>query len=148
MVDVAIWDGWAGGHHLANVAASCCQHVFVVPSAAQDDRSESDPDKFIRPFGAKRSSTVWRSVLVAALFAVHPLQVESVARVAERKDVLSTFFSLLALGAYLPFTRQRSAKQYAITCGWFILGLMAKAMSVTIQKRRHTEAVTDPHSGG
>lgn len=74
----------------------------------------------------------WRSAAVAALFAVHPLHVESVAWIAERKDVLSGLFFVLALGAHLAFTRQRTAKRYALLLLAFALGLLAKPMLVTL----------------
>jgi tetratricopeptide (TPR) repeat protein len=74
---------------------------------------------------------VWRSALVAALFAVHPLHVESVAWIAERKDVLSTFFGLLALWAYSKYARAPSIKKYLLVVCLFVLGLMAKPMLVS-----------------
>lgn len=72
------------------------------------------------------------SLLVAALFAVHPLNVESVAWVAERKNVLSTFFFLLSLGAYGWYARKPNLKAYAVLAAWFALGLLAKPMIVTL----------------
>lgn len=74
----------------------------------------------------------WRSFFVAALFAVHPLHVESVAWISERKDVLSTFFMFLAIGAYLKFTRGRGWTAYARTLVWYALALLAKPMPVTL----------------
>src|SRR6266511_3649096 len=73
----------------------------------------------------------WPSALVAVLFALHPLHVESVAWAAERKDTLSTFFGLLSLTAYVRYTEAPSRKRYtwiAVTLG---LGLLAKPMLVT-----------------
>ncbi len=75
---------------------------------------------------------LWPSAFVAALFAVHPLHVESVAWVAERKDVLSTFFELLALLAYSRYARKKSTVSYLLTLILFALGLMAKPMVVTL----------------
>jgi protein O-mannosyl-transferase len=75
---------------------------------------------------------VWRSAFVAALFAVHPLHVESVAWVAERKDVLSTMFWLLTMLAYYWYTLKPEIKRYALVCILFALGLMAKPMLVTL----------------
>ncbi|MEJ2730327.1 MAG: tetratricopeptide repeat protein [Deltaproteobacteria bacterium] len=72
------------------------------------------------------------SVFVAALFALHPLHVESVAWVSERKDVLSTFLGLLALISYMRYTRQRSRCGYMLALLFFMLGLMAKPMLVTL----------------
>lgn len=74
----------------------------------------------------------WRSAFVAALFALHPLHVESVAWIAERKDVLSTFFALLAILAYLRYTRQPSLGRYLLAAAAFALGLMSKPMLVTL----------------
>lgn len=72
-----------------------------------------------------------RSVVVAALFAVHPTRVESVAWVAERKDVLSTFFGLLALAAYAGWCRRGGRWRYLLVTAALALGLMAKPMLVT-----------------
>ncbi len=75
---------------------------------------------------------LWQSAFVAALFALHPLHAESVAQVAERKDVLSTFFWLLVMGAYIRYAEQPSIKNYLPVIVFFILGLMAKPMLVTL----------------
>ncbi len=75
---------------------------------------------------------LWRSALVAALFAVHPLHVESVAWVAERKDVLSTLFWLLATAVYGWYVGRKSPGRYFTALGLFGLGLMAKPMLVTL----------------
>ena len=72
------------------------------------------------------------SAMVAALFALHPFNVESVAWVAERKNLLSTFFFLLALGAYGRYVRQPSVRRYAAVAGLFALGLAAKPMVITL----------------
>jgi Tfp pilus assembly protein PilF len=74
----------------------------------------------------------WRSVLVAALFAVHPLHVESVAWVAERKDVLSTLFWMLTLWAYLRYIERPYWFRYLLVVVALGLGLMAKPMLVTL----------------
>jgi hypothetical protein len=73
----------------------------------------------------------WRSALVAALFAVHPLRVESVAWITERKDVLSGFFGLLALIMYVKYVRKGGLLRFAGVCLLFALSLMAKPMLVT-----------------
>jgi len=72
-----------------------------------------------------------RSWLVAALFAVHPLHVESVAWISERKDVLSTFWLLAALGAYAHYAFRPSLARYGLVSGCFALGLLSKPMLVT-----------------
>lgn len=79
----------------------------------------------------RTTSALWPSALVAALFAWHPLRVESVAWVSERKDVLSTFFMLLALGAYTRYAARRSWLFYGATLLAFALGIMSKPMLVT-----------------
>jgi hypothetical protein len=72
------------------------------------------------------------SLLVAALFAFHPLNVESVAWVAERKSVLSTLFFLLAIGAYVWYARKPDWRRYLLVFAMFALGLMAKPMVITL----------------
>ena len=74
----------------------------------------------------------WKSAFVAALFAIHPLHVESVAWVAERKDVLSTFFWMLTMGAYIHYVENPRLKNYLVVLIFFVLGLMAKPMLVTL----------------
>jgi tetratricopeptide (TPR) repeat protein len=75
---------------------------------------------------------LWQSAFVAAVFAIHPLHVESVAWVAERKDVLSTLFWTLTMGAYVFYVERRELKRYLLTLFFFALGLMAKPMLVTL----------------
>ena len=74
---------------------------------------------------------LWRSAFVAALFAIHPLRVESVAWIAERKDVLSAVFFMLTLGAYVRYTRNRTVGRYIVMAFLFACGLMSKPMLVT-----------------
>ncbi len=74
---------------------------------------------------------LWRSSIVAAVFALHPLHVESVAWIAERKDVLSTFLAMVAFGIYLNYIRRPAASRYVLLCFAFALSLMAKPMLVT-----------------
>ena len=78
------------------------------------------------------TSTIWPSALVACLFALHPLHVESVAWVAERKDVLSTFFWLLTMLAYIGYAKRPSKSSYLLVLFLFTLGLTAKPMLVTL----------------
>ena len=78
------------------------------------------------------TGSLWRVALVAALFALHPLHVESVAWVAERKDVLSTFFGILALGAYTAYSRLPRLAPYLLVVLAFALSLLAKPMLVTL----------------
>jgi len=83
-------------------------------------------------FLERTTRALWPSALVAALFALHPLRVESVAWAAERKDVLSTFFWLLTMWVYLWYTHRPSLKRYLAVVLPFALGLMAKPMLVTL----------------
>jgi len=82
---------------------------------------------FVRMTGA-----LWQSSLVAALFALHPLHVESVAWVAERKDVLSTFFMMLTLWVYTIYVKKGGVRRYLLVVLFFVLGLMSKPMLVTL----------------
>lgn len=77
------------------------------------------------------TGAIWRSAFVAALFALHPLHVESVVWISERKDVLSTFFGLLTIGAYYRYVKATEIKNYLWVMVFLSLGLMAKPMLVT-----------------
>lgn len=78
------------------------------------------------------SGFIGRSMVIALLFAIHPLHVESVAWVAERKDVLSTLFLLLTIWAYAGYVSKRSVQRYLLVVIIFAMGLMAKQMLVTL----------------
>jgi len=78
------------------------------------------------------SGAVWQSAFVAGAFAMHPLHVESVAWVSERKDVLSTLFWMLTMAGYVRYARLGGAKWYVVTLFLFSLGLLAKPMLVTL----------------
>jgi Tfp pilus assembly protein PilF len=80
----------------------------------------------------RMTGALWRSGLVAALFALHPLHVESVAWVAERKDVLSTLFWLLTMWGYIWYVERPRLTRYLLTLLAFALGLMIKPMLVTL----------------
>ena len=114
MLDVQIFGAQAGWHHAVSLGLHAVNTLLVFAL-------------FLRMTGA-----VWRSACVAALFAAHPLHVESVAWISERKDVLSALFWLLASLTYVSYTRRRSAGRYALTLGLFALGLLAKPMVVTL----------------
>jgi tetratricopeptide (TPR) repeat protein len=81
---------------------------------------------------ARMTGALWQSSFVAALFALHPLHVESVAWVAERKDVLSTFFMMLTIWAYILYVKKGKVKRYLLVVLFFMLGLMSKPMLVTL----------------
>ena len=80
----------------------------------------------------RMTKALWQSVFVAAIFALHPLHVESVAWIAERKDVLSTLFWLLTMLAYVRYVERSSAGRYIFAIVFFALGLLAKPMLVTL----------------
>src|SRR5215213_5562083 len=82
-------------------------------------------------FFRRTTGAHWRSAIIAALFAWHPLDVESVAWAAERKDTLSAFCGLLSLLAYVRYTQAPSASRFAIVASFLALGLLAKPMLVT-----------------
>jgi tetratricopeptide (TPR) repeat protein len=113
-VDYELFGPDAGSHHIVNVAihAANALLLFLLLNSAT---------------GATGASFV-----VAAMFAWHPFNVESVAWIAERKNVLCTFFFLLTLAAYGWYARKPSAKRLAAACGIFVLALAAKPMAVTL----------------
>jgi tetratricopeptide (TPR) repeat protein len=114
MLDFELYGDAPAGHHLTSVLLHLLNTLLL--------------------FGVLRSASREElpSAFVAALFALHPLHVESVAWVAERKDVLSTSFGLLSLGAYVAWTRHGGLRRQALTAGLLALGLLAKPMLVTL----------------
>jgi tetratricopeptide (TPR) repeat protein len=115
MIDWSLYDVHAGGYHLTNVLLHAATAILLFLMLHRVT------DRF------------WPSAFVAALFAVHPLQVESVAWVTARKDVLSGLFFMLTLLAYVDYTRRRfSIARYALVIVLLALGLMAKSMLVTL----------------
>ena len=104
----------AAGHHLTNVALHAAVVILLFLILWQ------------------MTGNLWPSAFVAAVFAVHPLRVESVAWIAERKDVLSGLFFMLTLAAYLNYVRQPFSRRYLLVAVLFALGLMAKPMLVTL----------------
>jgi protein O-mannosyl-transferase len=113
MMDCQLYGLNAGGHHATNVVL----HTIAV----------------LLLFRVLRQMTgaVWKSAFVAALFAVHPLHVESVAWVSERKDVLSAVFFFLMLGAYSRYARAPSITRYLAVAVLLAAGLMCKPMLVS-----------------
>jgi protein O-mannosyl-transferase len=114
MLDCQLYGLKAEGHHFTNVLLHTVAALLL--------------------FAVLREMTgaLWRSAFVAAVFAIHPLHVESVAWVAERKDVLSAVFFMLTLGAYVRYARAPSIARYLAVAALFALGLMSKPMLVTI----------------
>jgi len=114
MLDVEFFGLWPGGHHLTNVVFHLANTLllFVVLTRMTGDRGPS--------------------LFVAAVFALHPVHVESVAWISERKDVLSTFFWLTTMIAYQRYVRSIRFRAYVLVSISFALGLMAKPMLVTL----------------
>ena len=114
MIDTSLYGLSAGGHHISSVVLHAANAVLL----------------FLFLF--RTTGAVQRSAIVALLFAVHPLNVESVAWIAERKNTLSTLFWLLTMLAYTAWVKQRGVWRYALVLILFVLGLMAKPMLVTL----------------
>jgi len=113
MLDCRLYGLNAGGHHATNVLLHSIAALLLFHMLRQ------------------MTGALWKSAIVAALFAVHPLHVESVAWVSERKDVLSAVFFFLMLDAYVRYTRSASIKRYVLVTALFVAGLMSKPMLVT-----------------
>jgi tetratricopeptide (TPR) repeat protein len=114
MVDCQLYGRNAGGHHVTNVLLHALNAILL--------------------FLVLRNMTgsTWRSAFVAALFAIHPQHVESVAWISERKDVLSGLFFILTLAAYVRYARHPSTLRYVTMSFLFVCGLMSKPMLVTL----------------
>src|SRR6266496_2756193 len=114
MLDCQLWGFHAGGHHLTNVVLHTIAVVLLFLVLLQ------------------MTGALWRSAFVAAVFAIHPLRIESVAWISERKDVLSAVFFMLTLGLYVRYVRYPSVKRYLAVVSSFALGLMCKPTLVTV----------------
>jgi hypothetical protein len=114
LAEVTLFGVSAGREHVTNVLLHACSTLLL--------------------FGWLRQTTgsLWRSAATAALFALHPLHVESVAWISERKDVLSMLFWMLSLWAYTGYVRHPRPGRYLLVLLWFACGLMAKPMVVTL----------------
>lgn len=114
MVDYQLFGMEPSGHHLTNVILHSINVVILFLLLN------------------RMTGAIWRSCFVAVLFAVHPLHVESVAWVAERKDVLSTLFWMISLYFYIGYAQFSDRSRYLAALTAFALGLMAKPMLVTL----------------
>jgi protein O-mannosyl-transferase len=114
VLDAQIFGSRAGGFHLTNVLLHAANALLLFLVLRQLTRCE------------------WRSAFVAALFALHPVHVESVAWISERKDLLSGFFFLLALGAYGRYAAHSTLARYVKVLLLLVFGLLAKSMLVTL----------------
>jgi len=114
MADVHLFGMNPRGHHFTSVAVHALSTVVL----------------FLLLF--RLTGLLWQSSFVAALFSIHPMHVESIAWVAERKDVLSAFFCFLTLHVYAEFAKKRKPALYILCLILFLLGLMSKPMLVTL----------------
>jgi protein O-mannosyl-transferase len=114
MLDCQLYGLNAGGHHLTNVILHTISVLLLFLVLKQI------------------TGALWQSAFVAGLFAIHPLHVESVAWIAERKDLLSAVFFMLTLAAYARYARAPSAPRYLLVALLFAFGLMSKPMLVTL----------------
>jgi protein O-mannosyl-transferase len=114
MLDCQLYGVKPAGHYLTNVLLHAASSVLLFLVLL------------------RMTGDLWPSAWVAAIFAIHPLHVESVAWVAERRDVLSGLFFMLTLGAYALYAERPSLARYLTVAGMFALGLMAKPMLVTM----------------
>ena len=114
MLDYQVYGLNAHGYHITNIILHILNTLLLFWL-------------FCRMTGA-----VWKSAFVAAIFALHPLHVESVAWITERKDVLSAFFWMLTLCLYVYYTEKPVIKRYLLVLFSFILALMSKPMAVTL----------------
>ena len=114
MLDWSLYGDWAGGHHLTSVALHVLASVTLLAALVRLTRAP------------------WESAVAAAMFALHPLRVESVAWVSERKDVLAALAWVVALVAYARFVERRSLGRYLLVATAFAAGLLAKPMVVTL----------------
>jgi Tfp pilus assembly protein PilF len=114
MLDYDFFDLNPGGHHLSNLLLHIANVLLLFAVFS------------------KMTGAFWPSAFVAAVFALHPLRVESVAWASERKDVLSCFFGLLTIAAYLRYTKCPGIARYLLIMLSFAFSLMAKPMLVTL----------------
>jgi protein O-mannosyl-transferase len=114
MMDIQLFGMDPGMHHLTSVVLHILNSILLF---------------FLFE---RMTGTLWRSAAVAALFALHPIHVESVAWISERKDVLSTFFLILTMLSYYRYTRTRTIGSYLLVVVTYSLGIMAKPMLVTL----------------
>ena len=120
MLDCQLFGLKPGPHHFVNVLLHSASAVLFFLLLEQITRSPS------------RTGTIWSSAFVAAIFAIHPLHVESVAWISERKDVLSGLFFFLTLLAYFYYTQKPNVGRYVAMSTLFACGLMSKPMLVTL----------------
>lgn len=114
MLDYQLYGANAGGHHLTSVICHTISTIILLL------------------FLLRHTGALWQSAFVAGMFALHPLHVESVAWVAERKDVLSALFGFSSLFLYAEYALTRKSALYLLSLGFFIIALLSKPMLVTL----------------
>ncbi len=114
IVDYQLYGLKAGGYHLTNLILHILSTLLLFWIFCH------------------MTGEIWKSAFIAAFFALHPLHVESVAWVTERKDVLSAFFWMLTLCAYVYYTEKPALKRYLLVLFSFICALMSKSMAITL----------------
>jgi hypothetical protein len=129
MLDCQLFGLKPGAHHFVNMLLHSASVVLLFLLLAQISPS-SPRDESVRL--ADRTGTIWSSAFIAAIFAIHPLHVESVAWISERKDVLSGLFFFLTLLAYSYYTRKPNVGRYLTMSILFACGLMSKPMLVAL----------------
>jgi protein O-mannosyl-transferase len=112
-LDVRLFGLKPAGHHLVNLAIHTGNVILLFG------------------FLSTATGSLWRSAFVAALFALHPLNIQSVAWIAERKNVLSTFFWFLALRCYVLYVQRSKVRMFWVSVAFLAVGLLAKPMLVT-----------------
>ncbi len=114
MFDCQLWGLNPVGHHFTNILLHTTAAILLFLVVRE------------------MTGALWRSAFVAALFAIHPLHVESVAWVAERKDILSAIFFTLTVWAYVRYVRNPSPLRYGLVVAFYVVGLLCKPMLVTL----------------
>ena len=133
MLDCQLFGLKPGAHHFVNVLLHSATAALLFFLLAQFTGSPSSPqDESVSPRRPDRTGAIGSSAFVAAVFAIHPLHVESVAWISERKDVLSGLFFVLTLLAYFYYTRKPNIGRYLSVSILFACGLMSKPMLVTL----------------
>ncbi len=121
MLDCQWYGVNAGAHHFTSVLLHMANTVLLFWVLLRITGKKEEPN-----------SNLWPCALVAALFALHPLRVESVVWISERKDVLCAFFFLLTIGAYVRYVEKSKVGWYTLSLLFFAFGLMSKPMLVTL----------------
>lgn len=120
------------GFHLTNLLWHSANSVLFFLFSLQLLKLHRTAKSPLAPSPEENQRQFWIAALAALWFGIHPQHVESVAWIAERKDVLSLFFSLLTLISYLQYAQSRHLTHYLLSFLWFCLALMSKPMAITL----------------